>query len=222
MEPDFAIRRERHADGPAGDRNDLDDAIALRVDDDDAVVVAMRVIELVGARLDLEVMAALQQQIDFLQHAPRLDVVHDDAGDVGVLDADVQLAVVGGERHAVRRGRRIGRTRSGGAAARSGARRPLEVLALDAAFFHERRPVEDLDERRRRHRREDRGAVGGDRRFVRLIGRDELVEHRSRRGIEIVNGVVRVAEDDDGVRLCRQHRDGAGARDERVQQDTHL
>jgi hypothetical protein len=98
--------------------------------------------------------------------------------------------------------------------ARHAERRALEVLGLDLSFFLERLRVEDLDERGHRDRREDGRAVGGDRRFVRLIGRDELVQHFARRRIDLVDGVVRVAEGDDGVILGVR-----GCAEDRTEQD---
>ena len=60
--------RNATPDRTALHRHDLEDAIGLRVDHDNAIVVAMRVVELAGAGLDGQVMAALQQQVDLPQH----------------------------------------------------------------------------------------------------------------------------------------------------------
>ena len=76
-------------------------AIGLRVEHHDPVVVAMRVIELVGARLNGQVVAAVEKEIDLLHHLARLDVVDHHARDVGVLEPDVELAAVVGQRHPV-------------------------------------------------------------------------------------------------------------------------
>jgi hypothetical protein len=107
MNPDLAVGREADADGPAVHRNDLRDRIGLRVDDEHAIVVAHRVIELIGAGLNRQEMAAAEHDVDLTKHLVRLRVVDDDARNVGVLQADVQFAAVTSERDAVRRRRAV-------------------------------------------------------------------------------------------------------------------
>ncbi len=202
MAPDLAIRRERDAHRPALDGDNLHDPIGLRVDDDDAIVVAVRVIELVGARLNLQIVTAAQQQIDFLGDLAAPDVVDHHSRNVGVFRTDVQLRPVGIQRETVRRRGCAGWP--GRRTLAAGARRercPLEKVALDPALLGQAAGVENLDKCRRRHGGKHGSAISRDRRFVRLVRRDELMHDAAGRGVELVDGVVRVAEDDERVIL---------------------
>ena len=104
VNPHLAVRREADADRPTLDGNDLGDDVGLGVDHQHAIVLAHRVVELVGPRLNRQEVTAAQHDVDLAEHLARLRVVDDDAGDVGVLEADVELAAIGGQGDAVRRG----------------------------------------------------------------------------------------------------------------------
>ena len=123
VEPDFAVGTECDADWSALHGNHFQNAIGFRVEHHDAIVVAVRIIELVGTGLNRQVVPAVEHEIDLLDDLPCLHVVDNDSWDVGVLETDVELAAVVVERDAVRRRRGL-RRRAGSAL---GERRGVRV-----------------------------------------------------------------------------------------------
>src|SRR5262249_17513608 len=93
----------RDADGTAGHIDDLLNRVGFAIDHDDAIIRTMRIINFIGFWLNLEIVAAFEQQVDLLHDFLRFRVVHDNARHIAILDADIEFATVRVQSHPVRR-----------------------------------------------------------------------------------------------------------------------